>query len=67
MVSTFSCDSWLLVLRVGLLISEIGALAWQLAARRRWSVAGCRGRRGSVRPHGEEGRMAVDQIMGGPD
>jgi hypothetical protein len=34
MVSTFSYDSLLLVLRVGLLICEIGALAWRLAARR---------------------------------
>lgn len=34
MVSTFSCDSLLLVLRVGLLIGETGALSWRLAARR---------------------------------
>jgi hypothetical protein len=67
MVSTFSCDSLLSVLRVVLLIGEIGTLAWQLAACRRWSVAGCRGRRGSVRPRGEEGHVAVDQIMGGLD
>jgi hypothetical protein len=54
------------LVRIGLISCELGILARRGDLRRRWSTAGCRGRRGSPRPRGQEGREAVDQVMGGP-